>query len=274
MVKTAELTGSLPEVLDDQSEYYSEMDKTRKEMVTALTYPAIVLVVAVGVLAFIMIFVVPQFVTIFESMDGAAIPGITKFILTLSDILKNQGFIILIGLVLFCIMQVWLYKNVTIFRGLVQVVSMHIPVIGNVIIYNEVTTFTRTFASLLEHNVFITDSMNILSKITDNEVYKSMIADTVDNLRKGDKISLAFKNHWAFPLPAYEMIVTGERTGELANMMKTVSVYYQGLHRNSVSRIKTFIEPILIIGLTVMTGVIVLSIIIPMFSMYNSLQGL
>ena len=114
--------------------------------------------------------------------------------------------------------------------------------------------------------------MEILNKITNNEIYKMLILDTITNLAKGERISLAFKDHWAFPIPAYEMIITGERTGQLAEMMSKVSSYYQELHRNAVTRIKTFIEPALILFLTFTVGGIVLSIVIPMFSVYGTLQ--
>ena len=99
-----------------------------------------------------------------------------------------------------------------------------------------------------------------------------MINNAINNISKGGKVSSAFKDQWAFPLPAYEMIVTGEKTGQLPEMMKKVADYYQDLHRNAVSRIKTFIEPVMIILLTVMVGVIVLSIVIPMFNMYGAIQ--
>ena len=99
-----------------------------------------------------------------------------------------------------------------------------------------------------------------------------LILDTVSNLAHGEKLSLAFQNHWAFPIPAYEMLVTGEKTGQLPEMMQKVSEYYQELHKNAVTRIKTFVEPILIVFLTVVVGIIVLSIVIPMFSLYQSIQ--
>ena len=155
-----------------------------------------------------------------------------------------------------------------------QWVFMHIPVIKEVIIYNEVTMFSKTFASLLAHNVYITDSMDILNRVTNNEIYKMMILDTVANLARGDKISAAFKDQWAFPIPAYEMIVTGEKTGQLAEMMARVSQYYQSLHKNTVSRIKALVEPILIIFLTFSVGAILLAVIIPMFNMYQQVQSL
>ena len=114
--------------------------------------------------------------------------------------------------------------------------------------------------------------MEILTKITNNEIYKMLILDTITNLAKGEKISASFKDHWAFPLPAYEMLVTGEQTGQLPEMMSKVSDYYQELHKNTVTRVKTFVEPILIIFLTLVVGIIVLAIIIPMFGMYQSVQ--
>ena len=272
MVKASEMTGELPEALDDMTDYFTETDKTRKQMITAMTYPAIIFVIAIAAIIFIMVWVVPQFVGIYQDIEGAKIPGITLFIMNLSKFLQEQYLLIILIVVIFIVVFMYLYKNIKAFKTFVQWVLMHIPVIGNVIIYNEVTMFTKTFASLLAHNVFITDSMEILNKLTNNQIYKMLILDTISNLGKGEKISLAFENHWAFPLPAYEMITTGERTGQLPEMMSKVSAYYQELHRNAVTRIKTFVEPILIVFLTVVVGVIVLSIVIPMFNVYTSLN--
>lgn len=272
MVKASEMTGELPEALDDMADYFTETDKTHKQMVTAMAYPTIILIVAIAAVTFIMVYVVPQFVGIYSSIDGAELPGITVFVLNMSNFLKKSYLWLFLGLIIFILIFRYLFKNVKAFKTFVQWGLMHLPVIGNVIIYNEVTMFTKTFASLLAHNVFITDSMEILNKITNNEIYRMLILDTITNLAKGEKISLAFKDHWAFPVPAYEMITTGERTGQLPEMMAKVSSYYQDLHRNAVARIKTFIEPALIIFLTVVVGGIVLSIVIPMFNVYSAIQ--
>ena len=273
MVKVSEMTGELPEALDDMAEYYTEIDRTRKQMITALTYPAIIFVVAIAAIIFIMVWVVPRFVTIYSSMEGAELPGITQFVLNASKFLQEKWLGLILGISLFILIFVYMYKNIKSFRTFIQYVMMHLPIIGQVVIYNEVTMFTKTFASLLAHNVFITDSMEILNKISNNEIYKSLILDTITNLAKGEKISLAFNNHWAFPVPAYEMIVTGEKTGQLPEMMDKVAKYYQELHANSVTRIKTFVEPIMILFLTVIVGGIILSIVIPMFNLYNLVQG-
>ena len=273
MVKTAEMTGSLPEVLDDMANYYTEAEATRKQMITAMTYPAIVFTVAIGVMIFVMVYVVPKFVEIYDTME-TDVPTITKVILGLSFILKHYWYLVVLGIALLIILFVVLYKKNRGFKTICQYGIMHLPVIGNVIIYNEVTMFTKTFSSLLAHNVPITDSMEILNKITNNEIFKMLILDTITNLARGGKISDAFKDQWAFPVPAYEMIVTGEATGELSEMMHKVSLYYQDLHKNAVTRIKAFIEPALTIFLTLGVGIILLAIIIPMFNMYSAVQDM
>ncbi len=271
MVKASEMTGSLPEALDDMESYYTESDKTRKQMITAMMYPSIIFVISIAVITFIMVYVIPKFVSIYESVDANSIPAFTLWVLNLSDYLKSNLIMIFVVAIIVILIFAYLYRNVQLFRSLVQWIMMHVPVVDNIVIYNEVTMFTKTFASLLKHNVFITDSMEILNKMTSNEIFKMIILDTITNLAKGEKISLAFKDHWAIPLPAYEMIVTGERTGQLAEMMQKVSDYYQELHANAVGRLKTFMEPVLIIFLTGVVGVIVLSIVIPMFSLYSAI---
>ena len=272
MVKASEMTGELPEALDDMADYYTETDKTRKQMITAMMYPSMIFVFAMAVITFILVWVVPQFVEIYKEMDADQIPAFTVLVMNVSYFLKDNIIWILIGIIIFILIMMYLYRNVKVIRIAMQWTMMHMPVFGNVIIYNEVTMFTKTFSSLLKHNVFITDSMEILNKVTNNEIYKSLILDTITNLAKGEKISVAFQGHWAFPIPAYEMLVTGEKTGQLPEMMSKVSAYYQEQHRNAVARIKTFIEPVLLIFLTGMVGIIILAVIIPMFGMYSAIQ--
>lgn len=274
MVKASELTGELPEALDDMVNYYTEAEAARKEMISALTYPTIVFVFTLAVVTFVMMYVVPKFVDIYKTMDESTIPKFTLIVISVSNFLQNNFIYVLVVVIVVVLIIFYLYKNVRIVRTIMQWLFMHIPVIKDVIIYNEVTMFSKTFASLLSHNVYITDSMEILNRVTNNEIYKMMILDTVANLARGDKISAAFKDQWAFPVPAYEMIVTGEKTGQLAEMMSRVSTYYQSLHKNTVTRIKALVEPILIIFLTFAVGAILLAVIIPMFNMYQQVQSL
>lgn len=271
MIKTSELTGDLPETLDDMADYYREIEKTRKQMMSALTYPLVVLVFAIAVLVYIMVLVVPQFVDIYGSL-GTTLPPITIAILNVSNFLKKNLLMLGIGLLVFIIIFVILFKTIKVFKTVVQTILMNIPIIGKIIIYNEITMFTKTFASLLNHNVYITDCMEVLSKITNNEVYKMLIFDTITNLARGEAISNSFKNHWAFPVIAYEMILTGEKTGQLGPMMDKVANYYQEQHKNAVNQIKAFIEPVMIIILAVIVGVVLLSVVLPMFDMYQQIS--
>lgn len=271
MVKTSELTGDLPSILDDMSEYYTSMDKTKKQMKSAMTYPLVVLTLAIGVLVFMLVFLVPQFAAMFESND-AKLPGMTLFVMGASDFIKNNYIILIIGIIVVVVTFMILYNKVQGFRKAVQVLLMHIPVVKNVIIYNEIANFTKTFASLINHGVFITDSMEILSKITNNEVYKKIISDTLVYLAKGDSVSTAFRGQWAVPVVAYEMIVTGENTGRLGEMMEKVADHFQSLHKGIIDTMKSLIEPLMIVMLAGIVGVILLSIIQPMFSIYDQVK--
>ena len=114
--------------------------------------------------------------------------------------------------------------------------------------------------------------MEILSKITNNEIYKKIINTTLISLSKGDSISSAFKGEWAIPIVAYEMLVTGETTGQLGTMMEKVAAHFQMLHKNVIDQMKSLVEPILICFLAVVVVIILISIIQPMFSIYGQIQ--
>ena len=270
MVKTSEMTGDLASTLDEMAAYYTETEKSRKAMKSALIYPAVILTATIAALVFIIVYVVPQFVGMFSS-NGAELPAITKFVIALSDFLSANWWKLILLIILIIFIYKWLYKNVQSFRRSMQTFYMHLPVFGNIIIYNEVSTITRTFASLLNHNVFITDSMEILSKLSNNEIYKEIINRTLINLSKGGKISDSFKGEWAFPIVAYEMLVTGESTGQLALMMEKVAEHFTQLHSNSVTAIKSLIEPVVILVLAGGVGFIIMSIIVPMFDLYGQI---
>ena len=271
MVKTAEMTGDLPSILDDMSEYYTSMDQTHKQMKSAMTYPLVVLTIAFGVLIFMLTYLVPQFSAMFEE-NGAQMPALTLAILAASDFIREKWYIILLVVVAFVFIFIQLYKRSQKFRETIQVMVMHMPIFKDIVIYNEIANFTKTFASLLNHGVFITDSMEILSKITNNEIYKKIINKTLENLGKGDSISTAFRGEWAIPVVAYEMIVTGETTGQLGSMMEKVAEHFQMLHKNIIDQMKSLVEPILICFLAVVVGISLLSIIQPLFSIYSQVH--
>jgi len=268
MVKTAEMTGNLSEILDDMADYYHTIDSNRKQVISAMTYPSVIFVMAIIILTFIMLYVIPEFVSIYGEAN-ANIPPITLIVIAISDFFQANGSLVLLGVLIVILAFALMYKNITSFRYTVQWILMHIPVVKTIMIDSEVVMFTKTFASLINHDVLITDTMEILSRITNNEIYKQLISDTISNLKSGKEISLAFKNHWAFPSVAYEMLVTGEKTGRMGPMMETVANYYSEQQKTVVTQLKSLIEPILIVGLALVVGVILLSVVLPMFNLYG-----
>ena len=158
MVKTAEMTGDLPSILDDMADYYTSMERTKKQMISAMIYPSVVLVLAFAVLIFMLTYLVPQFSGMFAEND-ATLPALTLAIIGISDFIKTNYIILIIAIIGIILIFVYLYKKVISFKTMIQTILMHIPVIKNIIIYNEISNFTKTFASLINHGVFITDSM-------------------------------------------------------------------------------------------------------------------
>ena len=268
MVRSAELTGDLPAILDDMADYYTSIDKTKKELKSAMTYPTIVLIMAIAVIIFVLRYIVPEYVAMFSSWSDQ-LPKITVMTISFSNFLQDYLLQLIIIIIMILLLYIYWFKNVKSFKYLMQLIYLKIPVVKNIIIYSEVSMFSKTFASLLNHGVFITDSMDVLLKVSDNEIYKRIIENTVHNLNRGGKISEAFKDNPYIPVVAYEMIVTGESTGKLGTMMEKVADYYQNLYRNSINQVKTLLEPNLIVFLTFTVGIIIISIIVPMFEMYK-----
>ena len=139
------------------------------------------------------------------------------------DYLKLNITKIVLIIFLILLLLIIAYNKIKAFRRFVQELAMKIPLFGKIIVYKEMNIFAKTFASLLKNNVFITESISLLSEVTNNEIYKEIMLKTINNIAKGEKISESFYNQWAVPEVAYYMIVTGESTGELAEMMDKVA---------------------------------------------------
>lgn len=271
MVRAAEASGTIIETLEDMVSYYTEVNTTKRQMKSAVAYPITILVFACIIITFIMMYIVPQFTDIYAN-NGSEVTGITKFVINASDFIQNNIFNMVLCSILGIVAFIYSYKKIKVFRNNVQIVLMKTPIVRDVIIFNEVAIFSKTFSSLMKNNVYITESMDILSKITTNEVYKGILFETINHIMNGDKISEAFSDHWAVPDAAYYMIVTGESTGDLAHMMDKVSQYYQESHKTVVNNLKTLIEPLLTAILAVVVGMIIIAIIVPMYGAYNDVM--
>lgn len=272
MIKSAEMIGKIEDTLDEMADYYQDIEDTKKAVISAITYPSIVLVFAIGVITFMLVYIIPKFKDVFVSM-GAEIPAITQFALNLSAFITNNYIAIIASIVGFVVVFIFAYKKIKSFKVLMQKFTMKLPVIGKLVIAKEMSMFASTFATLTKNSVMLTDCMEILSKITSNEIYRDIMNRTIDNLIKGDKMSETFKDHWAVPDLAFYMILTGENTGELGNMLEKVGEYYLKEEKNLVGQIKTFIEPAMILFLAVAVGFIVISVLVPMFGMYQTVAA-
>ena len=270
MIKAAELTGELESTLDEMSEYYNEKQQTKDALISAMTYPAIILVFAVVAVSFILIVIIPEFVDIYDSID-VKISGLTLIVISASEWLKAKYIYLILFVIGISILYKVLYTNVKAFKTAMQYIYMHLPIVGKMIIYNEMSLFAKTFAVLNKNNVLLTDSIDLLSKITNNEIYKMIMYDTISNLLRGDKMSMSFKDNWAVPEIAYYMITTGESTGQISEMLDKVSNFYKTQEVSISTKLKTFIEPFLIVVLAVLVGFILIAVILPIFQMYNEL---
>ena len=269
MIKSAELAGTIEETLDQMAQYYQEIEDNRRAIISAVAYPCVVLVFAIGIVIFMLSYIVPKFVDVYESM-GAALNPVTVITLKISAFITTKWMYVVSIVVVLVVSYIVCFRKIKAFRKTMQGLYMRFPALGNIIVYKEVGMFSRTFASLLKNNVLISDSIDVLSKITQNELYKDLMINTVNSLVKGNKMSETFKDNWIIPDIAYFMIVTGESTGDLAAMLDKVADFYTKQQKNSVAMIKTFIEPVMIIFLAVSVGFILVAILVPMFGIYST----
>ncbi len=272
MLRASEMIGDIEGTLDEMAAYYEETEDTKRAFISALTYPSIIVVFALAVVTFILVWIIPQFVNVYKSMPQISIPASTQLVINISDFLKKNYIYMIVGVASVIIVVYLLYDNVKEFRKVLQVIAMKLPVFGNLIVYSEISMFSKTFASLNKNNVLLTDTIDILSKITNNEIYKKIMFVTINNLASGEKMSLAFKDNWAVPELAYYMIKTGESTGELANMLDKVADFYSKQLKASINTLKAFIEPVMIILLAVIVGGIIVAVIVPMFGLYQAVM--
>ena len=269
MIKSAELAGTIEETLDQMAQYYQEIEDNRRAIISAVAYPCVVLIFAIGIVIFMLSYIVPKFVDVYESM-GAALNPVTVITLKISAFITTKWMYVVSIVVVLVVSYIVCFRKIKAFRKTMQGFYMRFPALGNIIVYKEVGMFSRTFASLLKNNVLISDSIDVLSKITQNELYKDVMINTVNSLVKGNKMSETFKDNWIIPDIAYFMIVTGESTGDLAAMLDKVADFYTKQQKNSVAMIKTFIEPVMIIFLAVSVGFILVAILVPMFGIYST----
>lgn len=269
MIRAGEEAGDLEGTLDRLALYYEKQHSTTEKIKSALTYPLTVGIMAIAAVVYLLWAIVPQFVTMFESMD-AELPIITQMVLMLSNSIQRQWYFWLLGILLMIILYQACKRTE---RGayLLDYLKLKVPVFGKLNQKGSIAQFTRTFASLYASSVPVLQSLAIVEDISGNKVIGKYIRSAGDSLRQGKPLSEPLKKAWVFPPLVTQMIAIGEETGSLDQMLEKVADFYEMDVENTVDRMKSLLEPLLIAFLAGVVGIIVASIMLPMFSIYGNM---
>lgn len=270
MIKAGEASGSMEETLDRLAIQYEKQHRTKQKIQSALAYPMAVAIVAVVVVIFLLVSVVPTFVSMFEGF-GAQLPAITLFVLNSSIFMQEYWYIVILFFAAVFSTFYALRKNKQT-KYYLDVVALRMPIFGSMIQKAVLARMTRTLSSLFSSSVPILQSLLIVEKIVENEVVAKVIANSRVSLENGLSLTEPMKKHWAFPPLVTQMIAIGEETGSLDEMLGKVADFYEEEVENSTDRLKSLIEPLMIVLLAGIVGTIVIAIIVPMFDIFNHVQ--
>jgi type IV pilus assembly protein PilC len=270
MVKAGEASGNIDETLEKLADDFEKQHDTRQKVVSALTYPAAIGFIAIAVVIFLLVSVVPTFVTMFADLGGE-LPAITKFVLAASDFM--QDFWWLVALIVISIVFVIIYFNKNKqTKYYFDYFLLRMPIFGNMLQKAALARMMRTLSSLFSSSVPILQAMSIVEKVVENEVIAKVIRESRNSLEKGRSMTEPMNSHWAFPPLVTQMISIGEGTGALDAMLSKIAEFYEKEVEAGTDRLKSLIEPIMIVLLALLVGTIVAAIMVPMFTMFDQFQ--
>lgn len=266
MVKSGESGGVLDEVLERISSYLESVQSLQRKVRTAMAYPAVVSFVAIGIIIFLLTFVIPAFKGVFDSF-GAQLPLPTQILINLSDLMKRYlPYFLLAGVIIFFIIRLLVTKTE---KGRVTFDStcLRIPVFGPLFRKIAVSRFSRTLGTLVRSGVSILEALEIVSKTSGNKIVELAVMGARSSIREGERITDPLRECGVFPPMVIQMISVGEETGALDNMLMKVADYYDREVDMTVSALASLIEPLLIVVLGVVVGTIVICMYLPIFMM-------
>jgi type IV pilus assembly protein PilC len=272
LVAAGESAGVLDSVLQRLTTYIEKNMKLKKKVKGAMIYPAIVVSVAVGVVAIIMVFVIPIFAKVFTEM-GVPLPLPTQIIVMISNFLSGIGgliiFLALIGLIL----GFRMYRKTESGRLETDRLLLKLPVFGDLINKVVVARFTRTLGTLITSGVPILDGLEICAKASGNKVVEKVIYDVRREVTAGKTLAEPMTKFPVFPPMVVQMISVGESTGSLDQMLSKVADFYDDEVDNSVANLTTLLEPMLMIFLGIVIGGIVVALYLPIFQLGKVVGG-
>ncbi len=265
MVESGEMTGNLDSVLARMSEHFEKENKINSKIKGAMVYPTVLSVAAVGVVIFLLTFIMPTFTGMFTS-SGVELPGPTKLLMAISDALKNYWyiFIIVIGVALFIIRR---YIKTTTGKRQFDKFKLKIPVVGPSVTKIATSRFTRTLSTLMASGIPIVPAMETSASVTNNQVVIDGMEKVIEDVKKGLSISYLLKNMDFFPPMVISMVGIGEESGSMEDMLSKTADYYDEELDASIQKMLALLEPLLILFMGVIVGFIVISMMLPIFDM-------
>ncbi len=272
MIRAGEAGGVLDVVLNRLSRFMEKSLAIRGKIKSAMVYPVIVLFVAFAILTGLLIFVVPQFEEIFEDMlEGADLPALTQWVLNSSDFVKNN-FLLTMGILFGLYILFKILKKTETGARLLDRMLLHMPPVGDLFKRAAIARFTRTFGTLLSSGVPILQCLIITRETIGNSVLQDAIDKVHDRVKEGDSVSAPLEQTRVFPTMVTSMIDVGEETGELPEMLNRIADTYDEEVDNAVASLTSVIEPILIVVLALIVGVIVIALFLPIIRIIEELS--
>ncbi|MFW5785460.1 MAG: type II secretion system F family protein [Chitinispirillaceae bacterium] len=269
MVAAGEQSGNLDGVLNRLAEYQEKAEALRRKIKGAMTYPVIVAFVAVGATAAMLTWVVPTFAQMFTDMGGE-LPLPTQIVMNLSNFLQKYIIYMILGAIALGIGFFQYYKTED-GRKRIDGLKLKLPVLGDLERKSAVSRFSQTLSTLLTSGVTIIEALNITAKTAGNKVLELGIIRTLERITGGLSIAEPLKETGVFPPMVIHMISVGEKTGDLAGMLKKVSEFYQEEVDAAVEALTSVIEPIMIVVMGAVIGGILISMYLPMFDMVGAI---
>jgi type IV pilus assembly protein PilC len=272
MVAAGEKGGLLAEILARLATYLENSARLRKKVKSAMMYPTIVIIVAIGITIFLLVKVIPVFGELFSGF-GAQLPAPTQFLIDLSGFVSSRyGLLLFVGLG--GIAYGWMaFIKTPGGREFWDARRIKLPIFGVIAHKICLARFTRTFASLVRSGVPILEVLQIVSQTVGNVIMEKAIKSASSDIERGDSISAALAKHPVFPTMIIRMITAGEQTGKIDNMLERVSDFLDEEIETTLGGITSLIEPLLIVFLGVVVGGMVVCMFLPIFKMSDVVMG-
>ncbi|GLC87263.1 type II secretion system F family protein [Lysinibacillus piscis] len=270
MMRSGEATGNIDNTLERLANTFEKQYNLKKKVQSTLTYPAVLSVLIIIVVAFLLIFIVPTFVASFEDM-GAELPTITVVTIAFSAWLQAFWWLVLLVLFIGIGTFYYLFKHHKEFNYTVHYVLLRMPLFGPLLQKTAIARLMRTLSSLFSAAVPILQALTISEKVSGNPVVGKVMLEARASLERGSTLSEPLEQSWIFPPLVTSMTQIGETTGSLDLMLEKVADFYEAEVDRAVDTLKSLIEPLMILLLAGAVGLIVAAIFMPMFSLYEQM---